>query len=224
MVNIHRKDKIALGLFGILFVLILIAIVKTRESGTGKDHESSQQIVTEDVEEEEATPLDTIEWEKLSKCKEDEAFDWQDGNDFLYVFKVTFGFEKICILFQTRSFDRSVSNLRLKFALDDDKSSEYVLPYVFPGTDYEILIERKQSMSMQLVEASWDDTQVSLSESKEFGFPIWLKGVSTLKYFSHKSIVIRDKYGCIINELDLDGHGTIVLNQGAAYYQEVIKQ
>lgn len=174
----------------------------------------------EDEEDDVTIALDSIEFTKLKKCTVETADDYVEGNALITIFDVSFKFKKISMIVQIGDLDRSFSNLKLTFKLNG-KEEYYTIKSVFPGSQYEIIIPKHDATSFQLIEAVWDDIPKEMARHKEFGFPIILKGTTTLKTYIGKSILIMDDFGTIINEIDTKFGGTFVLNQCASYYVEV---
>lgn len=203
-----------------LFVVLVVAGTLTRQEKEKEINGKPQTFLLSDDTEEEVANVEDLIFEKLAPCTVENSAEYEDANDFFCIYNVDFRFTVVRIYLQIREFDRPFKNLKIRFKMDDTEQ-EYMIKTVLPNNHYEILLPRGDSNSFQVVSAEWELQPVEISERKEFGFPIWLEGVSTLKYVSRKSILVRDTFGYIINELELDGVGTIVVNQGADYYQEV---
>lgn len=206
----------------ILVILIIVGCVLARQEKTEETKGTEEEKVTMgDLGDTYSVPVDGLTFEKLAKCTVENSREYKEANDVLCIYNVDFRFTMIRIYLQIGSLSSVLKNLKIVFKMDDGVRQEYTIKTALPETNYEILLSRGESNSFRAVSAEWELGSVEVSDRKEFGFPIWLKGVSTLKYISNKSILVRDTYGYVINELELDGMGTVVLNQGAAYYQEV---
>lgn len=207
-----------------LFLILLVSCSLLGLSLLFTDREvPEEKEVSEETsgdEEEEPIELSSVKFKKLKKCTAESAEEYTEFNDLLVLYSVTFGFEKIRMYVQISDVDQSFTDLQLVFNVGSE-TEVYTVKTVFPGSNYEILIPRHGATEFQLVDAKWSNNEKHC-ESKEFGFPIVLRGTNTLKTFASKSILVADDFGNIINEIDTKFGGTYVLNQGASYYLEVI--
>lgn len=213
-----HKGRVAVVITVAFFLaLILIWQISTNESQQNSDPQPSE------LQSETQIDVAKTVFTELERCTLQEDEKYYAHNDFISIYDVKFRFNVIQIYLRSANISAPLYDFELVFKLDNEMISTYTIKYVFPETKYEILLPRDGTTSFKIISANWSIGDFTLSECKEFSFPVWLKGVNTLRYFSKKSILVRDQYDCVINILDLKGMGSVVLNQGASYYQEVCK-
>lgn len=203
------------------FLVILTIVILCTSCGTSTLASDCDFI--EFTSGDESISVNSVVFEKLPVCTVKGANKYFASNSMISVSSVDFKFTKIELIVTIADLSSTLSNLRLKFDTGNG-IDEFCIKTAIPGKKYKVLIDRNDSEYFELTDAEWE-VRSCLVSSDNFEFDseyIRLEGANTLVYNCIANILVIDKYGCVIEELELNGKGCIAISYDASYYKIVV--